>query len=537
MKIGLLDDIDCSQKKIEYLKTSLIWTFIWGFSAHGFAYSNLLFNHDGVEVVSQYYGAQTLEIMIGRFIHPLYLFFRGTVNVPWLLGILSLCYISLSVYLLIDIFKLTKKSNIIILCGILATNTTITVLNGTYLFLCDLYAFAFLITSFSVWIIIKKQSIGAIILSSILLMIAIGIYQAFLSVWLVLVLIFSFTQNIENENMPINRNMTIKKSITNFFAIIVFASILYKICAHLFLKIHHLSFFQNFNYVEQAVDFKSVNVISLLFRTYKNFFIACLSLPQYYGTLHYSVSQFSKYIILFIYIDLFVILFLIFLKKRERINYNKIIYCLIILLLLPLAANCIYFLSKGSRAFYELVHYSNWVLYIFPILFIEENNVWLKKILKGAFIALIIMNIIIANSTYEKRKIIYDATSLTLNRMLTFVELQDDYVPGKTQIIFSGTLDNNPLYKNTLVGKLFPPQQKGRKISQTAEVAVTYLGTYHGFIRVCMNSNINFYPYTQEYFDLLNKYSQDIKTMPIFPAKGFCRMIDGIMFVKLSNDN
>ena len=93
-----------SDKKKFLLETCLFWSFVWGFMAHGFAYTNFLFNHDGLSMVSDFYGEGTIEIAVGRFTYPLYIFFRGTVNAPWLLGILSNLYVGLATFLISSIF-------------------------------------------------------------------------------------------------------------------------------------------------------------------------------------------------------------------------------------------------------------------------------------------------------------------------------------------------------------------------------------------------------------------------------------------------
>lgn len=550
MKSGLQKQLDTnmflkfSEKEFSILKTCFLWTFVWGFFAHGFAYANFLFNHDGLQIASN----QQWEISLGRFMHPLYFFVRGTINAPWLVGVLSLCFLSVALFFICDVFRIEKSMGVFLLAGILTTNTTFIVLNATYLFLCDLHAFALLLTTFSIWIVVKRRDVVGVGLASVFLMAAMGIYQSFFSVWLVMAIVFTFTRAFEQECFCEGVNRGIKAFVTrhsyeiSFSVVVVFACVLYKLGTVVSCKLAGVSFSQTFNYVESAVNFKGVNLLSLFVHTYKNFFITTLSLPSKYNGMlvknfSYSLANVSKYLISFIYLSLFALLLHHTIKNRKKARIPQVLYCVFLLLVLPLAANCIYFLSKGIRANYELVHLSNWVLFVLPIIFYKKNIVKIKRLIEISFLILITVNVIVANNLYEKKKIVYDSTVLALNRMLTMVESDDDYVPGKTELLLSGSLNQNPYYSKTMLESVFPPHGKGRQMTgQDLDVAVSYPGTYYSFIKILLNSNANFYPYSQEYSDMLNAYALEIEQMPVFPKQGCCRMIDGRMFVKLSGE-
>lgn len=277
------EKLHLSEDKLETLKTCLLWTFIWGFAAHGFAYSNFLFNHDGLILA----GSELYMLTLGRFGHVLYFFLRGSANIPWLCGILSNLYIALSLFLIANIFDIHKKIDICICSGILSTNVTFIIINATYSYFCDVYALSILFATLSFYIIVKRQSVKTIIFSSTLLMLAMGLHQISLPVWLVLAVIFTLQQNIKQKYLiKINsKNTFLSKhfDVIIFFFVVLLACILYKIGSSLSLKLTNTEYNKTWNYVEDATDFKSVNIPKLIYKTYKRFFKILISAPNYYS--------------------------------------------------------------------------------------------------------------------------------------------------------------------------------------------------------------------------------------------------------------
>lgn len=140
-------------------------------------------------------------------------------------------------------------------------------------------------------------------------------------------------------------------------------------------------------------------------------------------------------------------------------------------------------------------------------------------------------NIIIANGTYVKVKIIYDSTCLTLNRIIARMEQDDEYVTGETPVIFVGLLSENKNIQEKI------PLKYGITAESLLTSSVTYAYTYVNFIQIVMDNNINLNVWTKEYYDFPKIHADEISDMSAFPAKNCCKMIDGKMVVKLSEKN
>ena len=100
------------KQKFENNKNTVFYclavTFIIGLAAHAYMYFQDSFSHDGL---NEFNGNlfNKWKIQLGRFVVPLYrLLTRGGLALPWIIGILSLLWIALSVFLTVKMFNIKK---------------------------------------------------------------------------------------------------------------------------------------------------------------------------------------------------------------------------------------------------------------------------------------------------------------------------------------------------------------------------------------------------------------------------------------------
>ena len=71
-------------------------------------------------------------LQLGRWVQlPYYRFLRGKINMPWLTGMFSVLWVSLSVYLISSLLQLRKKS-MAAAAALFGTAISVTLLNATY---------------------------------------------------------------------------------------------------------------------------------------------------------------------------------------------------------------------------------------------------------------------------------------------------------------------------------------------------------------------------------------------------------------------
>ena len=110
--------------------------------AHGFAWFNLFPSHDATIL---FFDADVVMLQLGRWVQlPYYRFLRGKINMPWLTGMFSVLWVSLSVYLISSLLQLRKKSMAAV-AALFGTAISVTLLNATYNDKADLFTCAMLL--------------------------------------------------------------------------------------------------------------------------------------------------------------------------------------------------------------------------------------------------------------------------------------------------------------------------------------------------------------------------------------------------------
>lgn len=94
------------QDKVLICRT-LLFTFIIGLIAHGYAFFNGLFSHDSLKVYPDK-NEIIWHISLGRFLQEPYRICRGELAAPWLIGLMSLLWISVTAYLIIKLLKIKQ---------------------------------------------------------------------------------------------------------------------------------------------------------------------------------------------------------------------------------------------------------------------------------------------------------------------------------------------------------------------------------------------------------------------------------------------
>ena len=120
------------------------------------------------------------QIGLGRFFNPLYLQLRGVICSASLIGILSLCYLTVTAWLIVMLLDIKQNLLIFCACGILTTNTAITFLNASYIGAADVYMLALLLSTAAAYMAARYRY--GFLCSPILLCLSLGLYQSYLQV-------------------------------------------------------------------------------------------------------------------------------------------------------------------------------------------------------------------------------------------------------------------------------------------------------------------------------------------------------------------
>ena len=96
--------------EITRFKTAFLAAAIFFFAANGFAFFNNFPIHDAIIYTTV--REHTWQIMLGRFLIPIYLKLRGVMPAPFPILVLSVLYLGLSEYLVCRMLDLKKRPEI-----------------------------------------------------------------------------------------------------------------------------------------------------------------------------------------------------------------------------------------------------------------------------------------------------------------------------------------------------------------------------------------------------------------------------------------
>ena len=147
-----------SQKRWNGLAFCLFWVFVSGLVAHGYAYFNASFSHDALFQLSA--DDHLWQLSLGRFLQPVVRAIRGQISSPWLLGALSLLYIALAAWLIVSLLELRSPLWRALTCAVLTVNTTVTLLNATYLPWVDMFMLSMLLAVAAVYLFERRGRAG-----------------------------------------------------------------------------------------------------------------------------------------------------------------------------------------------------------------------------------------------------------------------------------------------------------------------------------------------------------------------------------------
>lgn len=502
------------------LKQSFIYTYLWGLITHAFIFVNLTISHDSLDEF--YSSEQWAKANLGRFFYSIYITFtRGRFVIPWLIGILALCWIALSVYLILRMFRIEKKSLILLITGICVTNPTVYALAATYIHDLDADMFALLLSVAAAFLWSeaikaekKKLQAALLVLGAILLSVAMGIYQSYISVTITLIIFLSIQKLFERKNFA----EILLQGIWGI-GMLVASGILYFIEAKVFSYISGIDILgrDSYNGLGNLSEMFSGNIFEKISGVYKSFFTALENVV---------LTSYPAKVFWIVPVVLGICIVGVLILGLKNIDFKSRILLALLVIVMPFGMNVSYFLSNGE--IHVLMQYAVWFVWLWAVIMIpflekeEFNHDFIKEGIKYTVILCILLiaaeNVQTANTVYVKKKLEYESTLAYMTRVADEMEEQEGYVPGVTPVLFVG--------KN--VGEYRDGFERYNLITGASIAGpITYYDTYTAYFEYVLGRPIVYI----ENDEL--KYGSEVYTMPAYPQSGSIRMVEGTLVVKM----
>ena len=502
------------------MNVCLVSVLFWGLAAHAYVFFHNTFSHDSLTEFNAAVFGNDWKMQLGRVFVPAYRFlFRGDLNLPWLIGVLSLLFLYASVYLTIRIFHIHRNIILFLLGGIYAANLTVSATAATYINDLDSNMMALLMAVLAVFLW-KKLKYGYL-WGMLPLCLSLGLYQSYISTTITLVLLSLILRLLKGGEFK----EVMQKGI-HAILMLIGGGLLYFVAMKGMLLLSPVSLKEdNYNSVTGFLSLRLSALPGLIWKDYLRTVYRIVATPSAYP----EWMVIGGHVVLFLLAG---ILFWIMLWNRTKGRKERIL-AVVLLVIVPVAMNVAYILSGGMS--HELMHFAFNLIYVFFLLLAERVEwnklvfgIRIKKIAAAVIVLMTLMilwgNVRLANTLYLKKNMEYDANMVFFTGVVDRMEMTEGYRAGDTQVVFVELpviqLTDAPGFEkvNTIAGmwKNYVPNG-------------TDPWSYQAYFKYVLLN-----PAMMAEQAVWSRMQDDprVLAMPVYPAEGSVAMIDDVLVVR-----
>ena len=351
----------------------------------------------------------------------------------------------------------------------------------------------------------KNEKIASFLRVVFCLWLSLGIYQAFICIFISLVLIVSIIKLIDIHQKHSWKEVWFNDIIGALECLV--SGVVYYCGLKIILTVTHFKLIEgNYNSITNLFKEGGESITSRLSSTvnqYLDYFIRAKGYNVYPDIVVRMV------IVLLLVIALYSFICIIRYLKKNGISWINIISAILFILLLPFAMNLIRLLNTTVH---DLMIYAFWFTYIVILLFVLEYiEIKPSKIVERITLFLLscvlVINIQIANACYAKKSFDEEATLSVMTRVVERIETLDGYEPGVTPVMFIGTPSDYL--------KDFYEFEELKYIYGMYNSPISFDKIYFNYIPLIMKNNMNVVKADYAYENLFN--NNDIKNRLVHP--------------------
>jgi len=416
-------------------KACFFTALLVGLIAHFYKITNWLPNWDSLVFR---YDSQNM-IALGRWFLPVVCSFSSFYDLPFLNGIVAIVFHALGAVCICRILHVQKKTTAMLIGAVMVSFPTVTSVM-MYNYVADGYSIAFFLATLAALYMTKEKP--RYLLAALLIALASGIYQAYITVTIMLVLCWLIDETIYHHASFL---MILKKSLqmllTGILGMALYGGIL-KVLLSIFSV--NLLDYQGIN---ASASLKGLDLAGSLY-TIKETFLGCF----------FDASEgINLYFVLHVFVVVFTLLhYLKYIVQNQLYKKPANIFAIVILgSMLIAGAGALAFVNAGVD-YHNLMIMGYAVFYLFFIVLYERGTdaketytcikCWVVLLTAAAIIA---NQVVIANVSYHKAQIAYEKSYGVLLRIADRIE-QTPETKNCDRILVLGALDNSTEYSVSL---------------------------------------------------------------------------------------
>lgn len=405
----------------------VIITYVSGLLAHGYMFLNHSISHDSLSefILSDWVFAH--KIGLGRIFFPFYKSsVVGIITIPWLVGAVSLLYISITAFMIVRIFRIKSPLFVALTIAVLTINRTTISTFATYITDADCDMLALLFSVLSAYLLInrKKGWLWGIVPSVCVL----GFYQAYTSVTLTLIVMLCICGLLAGGSFREALHILIKT-----FLMLLCAGAVYILLIKLTPLLTGIEMSKGkYNSLDAGLSVSFKRLIYIIITTYT------ATIKNIISPFTYNMPVLNIFFgVVYGTVILIPVMTIVNAIRNKTLKGKELLLAVILTLALPFAMNISRILSGGMS--HDLMHYALWLAYISPFIASTDNSPDYKRIIPAiCLIVGIFFNIRTANQIYIIKNLAYDSNLSLMTRVAYELENQELYIPNETPVAFIG---------------------------------------------------------------------------------------------------
>lgn len=252
------------------LRRCLFWTYLFGLIAHAYVFFNSALSHDALYQV--FSDDNQWQVSLGRFLQPLVRLMRGSINAPWLVGLLGLFFVALSAWMVLSLVRLRGRLACALVCGVFSTNLCLSLLNASFTPWVDVFMLSLFLGVAAAYLFARarRRWLG-VLLGGVCLAASLGLYQSYVSVAAGLMMILFVDFALENRRVG-----ELVAFAGRALATLVLGAALYWLGVQAALRLWGTALTGFYNDISGVGDFSGVSVPALIVYTYRYFLLSFL---------------------------------------------------------------------------------------------------------------------------------------------------------------------------------------------------------------------------------------------------------------------
>lgn len=487
----------------------LVAVFVWGLAAHAYAFLNFQLSHDSLDGLYAHSGENDHKIELGRVFAPAYRFlFHGSFTAPWLTGFQALAWIALAVFLTAMVLDVRSKGGVALLAGLMTVNLTVTALAATFLHDLDVNMFGLLLSCLAAFLW-KKKVPGWPVLGGLAVGFAIGLYQSYVSVTIVLVMMSLMMDLLDGEKP----GKAIARG-AGAAAMVLVGAVVYFAGVKLIPALAKITLAERPNSVTQLGNLQLDRVPALIAQAYANWLDFFFN--PHTAWLSTGVMRFINLALLALAAGL-----LVWLMARKTVSVLSKVLVLLLAALLPLMMNVCYLLTSGGV--HDLMKYAFMLVFVLVVLLAGRVSFRPVRWLCTALVCVLLWGgVVTANTVYLKKTAVWNATYAGMTNVV-YDMLYYGYEPSETPVFISGRIPfaDMPGFEqfSDVMGLVH-----NNAVTQDEKSIKAYF-------RYVLGDDIQFCS-KEEQEEIMA--TEDFEWMPCWPEEGYITIINDVMVVRLN---